>query len=113
VGMIVAHGNGTRVSDASEAAAIRNVFGKDIPPITAFKWAFGHLFAAAGTLDFVLALRALHDGVVPAIPTLCCLDPLLSPLPVSSSPQKPRSNIALVHCRGFGGMDVVLVARAA
>jgi 3-oxoacyl-[acyl-carrier-protein] synthase I len=32
VGMIVAHGNGTRASDASEAIALRRVFGDDLPP---------------------------------------------------------------------------------
>ncbi len=54
VGMIVAHGNGTRQSDASEAAAIRRVFGAGAPPVTAFKWAFGHLIAAAGIIEAVL-----------------------------------------------------------
>jgi len=42
VGMIVAHGNGTRASDSSEAMAIRRVWGEKPPPVTAFKWAFGH-----------------------------------------------------------------------
>jgi len=48
--MIVAHGNGTLQSDASEAAAIRTCFGtgENAPPVTAFKWAIGHLIAAAG-----------------------------------------------------------------
>ena len=60
VGMIVAHGNGTPQSDASEAAAMRRVFGAAMPPVTAFKWAFGHLIAAAGIVDTVLALAALQ-----------------------------------------------------
>ena len=51
VGMIVAHGSGTRPSDASEAAAIHRVFGATAPPVTAFKWAFGHPLAASGILD--------------------------------------------------------------
>jgi 3-oxoacyl-[acyl-carrier-protein] synthase-1 len=37
VGMIVAHANGTRASDSSEAAAIKRVFGADIPPVTGFQ----------------------------------------------------------------------------
>ena len=69
VGMIVAHGNGTPQSDASEAAALRRVFGAAMPPVTAFKWAFGHLIAAAGILDAVLALGALKQRVVPGIAT--------------------------------------------
>ena len=111
-GMIVAHGNGTRASDASEATAIRRVFGKDPPPVTAFKWAFGHLIAASGALDLLLALQALRRQVVPGIATLHSLDPALAPLPVSSSPQKPRGDTAVICCRGFGGMNVALVVRA-
>ena len=112
VGVVVAHGNGTVASDASEAMAIRRVFGKNPPPVTAFKWATGHTIAASGALDVVLALTALKQGVVPGIATLECLDPQLAPLPVSREPQSPRSDIALVLNRGFGGMNVALVVRA-
>src|SRR5262249_43920804 len=112
VGMIVAHGNGTRASDFSEAVAICRVFGRNPPPVTAFKWAFGHLIAASGILDLVLALTALQHHVVPGIPTFNCLDPELSSFPVSASAQQPRSDVALVCCRGFGGMNVSLVVRA-
>lgn len=113
VGMIVAHGNGTRASDASEVMALRRVLGRDLPPVTAFKWAVGHLIAASGALDLVLALTALRQRVVPGIHTLAALDPELSPFPASSAPQTPRGDIALVLCRGFGGMNVALLIRAA
>ena len=113
VGMIVAHGNGTRPSDASEAAAIRRVFGDDAPPVTGFKWAFGHLIAAAGILETTLALATLAEGVVPGVATLRELDPECAGVPVSAKPQKPRSKVALVLCRGFGGTDAALLVRAA
>ena len=113
VGMIVAHGSGTRQSDASEAAAIHRVFGATAPPVTAFKWAFGHPLAASGILDSVLALLALRHGVVPGVATLRQLDPDLGNLPVSAQPQAPRSDVALVLNRGFGGSNTALVLRAA
>jgi 3-oxoacyl-[acyl-carrier-protein] synthase-1 len=113
VGMIVAHGSGTRQSDASEAAAIHRVFGATVPPVTAFKWAFGHPLAASGILDSVLALVALRHGVVPGVATLRELDPDLGNLPVSARPQAPRSDVALVLNRGFGGSNTALVLRAA
>lgn len=112
IGMIVAHGNGTRASDASEAAGIRRVFCDKVPPVTGFKWCVGHLIAASGALDVVLALRALREKVVPGIATLQTVDPEFAALPVSAQAQTPRSNSALVICRGFGGMNVVLVVRA-
>jgi 3-oxoacyl-[acyl-carrier-protein] synthase-1 len=112
VGMIVAHGSGTRASDASEALAICRVFGASVPPVTAFKWAFGHPLAASGILDSVLALLALRHGVVPGVATLRELDPDLGNLPVSALPQAPRSDVALVLNRGFGGANTALVLRA-
>ncbi len=112
VGMIVAHGNGTPGSDASEVQALRRVFGNNLPPVTGFKWAFGHLIAASGLLDLVLTLNALRQGVVPGVPTLNSPDPQFGSFPVSRTPQRPRSNIALVLCRGFGGMNVALVVCA-
>jgi 3-oxoacyl-[acyl-carrier-protein] synthase I len=112
IGMIVAHGNGTRASDASEARAIRRVFGEKIPPVTGFKWAYGHLIAASGILDLVFALTALRQKIVPGIPTLNLTDPEFAPFPVSKNPQQPRGDIALVLCRGFGGMDIALLVRA-
>ena len=109
--MIVAHGSGTRQSDASEALAIRRVFGATAPPVTAFKWAFGHPLAASGILDSVLALIALRHGVVPGVAPLRELDPDLGDLPVSARPQAPRSDVALVLNRGFGGSNTALVLR--
>ena len=113
VGLIIAHGNGTQASDASEAIAIRRAFDRNPPPVTAFKWAFGHLIAGSGVLDLVLALTALRERIVPGIATLNAVEPDLSPFPVSSMPQTPRGDIALILCRGFGGMNVALVIRAA
>ena len=112
VGMIAAHGNGTRQSDASEAAAIRRVFGPAPPPVTAFKWAFGHLFAASGPLETVLTLTALQRGTVPGVATLRRLDPACAELPVSARPQTPRSDVGLILSRGFGGTNAALLVRA-
>ncbi|MGD9764919.1 MAG: beta-ketoacyl synthase [Candidatus Binatia bacterium] len=113
VGVIVAHGNGTRTSDRSEAAALQRVFGAAIPPVTAFKWATGHLFPAAALLDVILALAALRTGEVPGIATLREVDPACAPLPLSADPQRPRGELALVLSRGFAGANAALVVRAA
>ena len=110
--MIVAHGNGTPQSDASEAAALRSVFGASMPPVTAFKWAFGHLIAAAGILDAALALAALKQGVVPGIAPLAGIAPDCAGLPLSAAAQAPCSDVALVVCRGFAGTNAALVLRA-
>jgi 3-oxoacyl-[acyl-carrier-protein] synthase-1 len=112
VGMIVAHGNGTRQSDASEAAAIRAIFSDDPPPATAFKWSLGHLIAAAGIVETTVALAALRHRIVPGIAPLSHPDPECAGVPVSAVAQVPRSDIALILCRGFAGTDAALLVRA-
>ncbi len=112
VGFICAHGNGNLASDSTEAMGLRRVFGDDLPPVTAFKWAYGHLIAASGIADLVMALEALKRGLVPGIATLGQVDPGIGAFPVSREAATPRGNVVLVVCRGFGGMNVAVVARA-
>lgn len=112
VGVIVAHGNGTPNSDRSEANALAAVFGSDMPPVTGFKWAFGHLIAAAGLIDAVLALHALRAGTVPGIAGLEQLDAQGAVIAASASHVAPRSDVALVLSRGFGGTNAACLLRA-
>ena len=112
VGMIVAHGNGTPLSDASEAAGLRRVFGDRCPPVTAFKWAIGHLIAAAGIVETTIALAALRARTVPGIATYAEPDPACAALPVAREARTPRSDVALVLCRGFAATDAALLVRA-
>jgi 3-oxoacyl-[acyl-carrier-protein] synthase-1 len=112
VGVIVAHANGTRQSDVSEATAILRVFGREAPPVTGFKWAFGHLIAASGIIESVLALWTLRERLVPGIATLRELDPVAVGVPVSATSSMPRSDVALVLSRGFGGTNAALLMRA-
>src|SRR5215831_8119215 len=113
IGMIVTHGNGTPQSDASEAAAIRRVFGNgdNAPPATAFKWSIGHLIAGAGIVETVLALGCLRQGVVPGVATLADPDPECAGVRVTAGEQKPRSATALILCRGFAGTNAALIVR--
>jgi len=112
VGLIVAHGNGTPASDASEAAAIRRIFEASMPPVTAFKWALGHTLAASALLDAALALVSLRRGIVPGVATLEAPAEECHGLSISRREQRPRSDVALVLSRGFGGTNAAIVLRA-
>jgi len=112
VGMIVAHGNGTVNSDVSEARALARVF-PDMPPVTGSKWAFGHLLAVSGLIEAVVALAALRARVVPGIATLEALDSACRPLNAAREHREPRSDIALLLSRGFGGTNAACLLRAA
>ena len=112
VGMVVAHGNGTQESDASEAAALLRVFGTEMPPVTGVKWSVGHLFSSAGLLDAAVGLEACRRNVVPGIATLETLADSCAGLNVSQQTRVPRSNVVLVLCRGFAGTNAALLLRA-
>lgn len=65
---VVAHGNGNQKSDSSEARALEITFGHRGVPVTALKWLMGHSLCAAGLLDVVLAVKALQEQKIPAVP---------------------------------------------
>ena len=112
VGFIVAHGNATTHGDAAEVAGLLRVFGDNLPPVTAFKWSFGHCLAAAGLLDAVLALSASAAGTVPGVASLRGCPADWETLTVSPHSQRPRNDVALVISRGFAGINVAFLLRA-
>ncbi|MCE9532940.1 MAG: beta-ketoacyl-[acyl-carrier-protein] synthase family protein [Planctomycetes bacterium] len=71
-----AHGLGTLESDAWEAKAFREVFGKDVP-VFGMKGYIGALGPAGGLTELLASFLAFQHGVLP--PTLNCeqVDPLL------------------------------------
>jgi 3-oxoacyl-[acyl-carrier-protein] synthase II len=66
VGFVAAHGASTLDGDRIEAQAIHDTLG-DVP-VTAPKSSFGHLGAAAGSLETILCILALQHQLIP--PTL-------------------------------------------
>lgn len=115
VGMVVAHGNGTEQSDASEARALNTVFGNQMPPVTAFKWAVGHPFAASGMLDAAIGFELPRaPGIVPGIATFGEIAPACRGLNVSAEKLPCAWECTpLVLCRGFAGSNGALLLRAA
>jgi len=112
VGLIVAHGNGTPRSDVSEARALERVFAASMPPVTGFKWAFGHTLAASALLDAALALESLRRGAIPAVATLEECESACAALAGALRERAPRSDIALVISRGFAGNNAALLLRS-
>ncbi len=108
-----AHGTGTPLNDAMEAAALRSVFGAALGrvPVTSTKSTTGHLLGAAGTLEAALSLLALRDGVIP--PTINLDDPAFPELDVVALEARPASlRTVLSNSFGFGGHNAALVLRS-
>ena len=109
IGMISAHANGTRVSDAGEARAFAEIFGASPIPVASFKWSLGHTIAASGVIESILTLHCLANGRVPGIPTLEELSPDCAGVMVSRSVQKPRTSVGIVVSRAFAGLNSCIV----
>jgi acyl transferase domain-containing protein/NAD(P)-dependent dehydrogenase (short-subunit alcohol dehydrogenase family) len=77
IGLLEAHGTGTKVGDAVEAAAAREIYGESDRPwcaISSIKAQIGHAKAAAGAAGLIKAALALHHRVIP--PTIKVTKPL-------------------------------------
>ncbi|GLX00439.1 type I polyketide synthase [Microtetraspora sp. NBRC 16547] len=70
IGYVEAHGSGTLVGDAIEAAALIRAFGPDPVPgscaLGSIKTNIGNLDAAAGAAGLIKAVLAVRHGVIPA-----------------------------------------------
>jgi 3-oxoacyl-[acyl-carrier-protein] synthase II len=102
-----AHATSTPVGDMAEITGLRQAIG-DHPVLTATKSMSGHLLGAAGALESVATILAIHEDVIP--PTINLDDPEEGLLDVVT--QKPRPleiRAALNNSFGFGGHNVALI----
>lgn len=60
-----AHGTGTPNNDASESAALRRVYGMEMPAVSSTKAFTGHTTSASGTVEGVICLLALAHQFIP------------------------------------------------
>ena len=61
-----AHGTGTPNNDLSESAALKRVFGSQMPFISSTKSFTGHTTSASGSIELVICLLALRHQFIPA-----------------------------------------------
>lgn len=64
INYINAHGTGTGNNDLSESAAIKNVFGNNIPPFSSTKGFTGHTLAAAGAIEAVYCVQSIQTQAI-------------------------------------------------
>ncbi|MGL5927435.1 MAG: beta-ketoacyl-ACP synthase II [Dermatophilaceae bacterium] len=108
-----AHATSTPVGDVAEANAIRRAFGAaaDGMCVSATKSMTGHLLGAAGALEGLLTVLAVHHRLAPAAINIDDFDPAVDLDVVRSEHRKlPQGDIAaLNNSFGFGGHNVALV----
>jgi 3-oxoacyl-[acyl-carrier-protein] synthase I len=103
------HATSTPVGDVPEINAIREVFGKRIPPISATKSLTGHSQGAAGVHEAIYTLLMMQHGFICASANIDELDPDVGDAPiVMKAVDRADIGVALSNSFGFGGTNAVL-----
>jgi 3-oxoacyl-[acyl-carrier-protein] synthase-1 len=110
MGLVSAHGTGTKLNDAAEAAAVRAVLGRRAP-LTATKSLSGHTLGSAGLTALVFAIESLRRQAIP--PTLRTA-PLDDSLGVDVIDRRTSAGLrhVLVNAFGFGGSNASVIVSA-
>ena len=101
------HGTATPGNDAAEDAAVRTVFGTQLP-CSSTKGATGHTLGAAGGVEAVISLLALQHGLIPAGLNLREPDPMLKAHYVQQ-PTAAQLKVVASNSFGFGGSNACVV----
>ena len=109
------HATSTPVGDESEMRAVKKFFGDHASKmhISATKSATGHLLGGAGAIESIIAIKAVHEGVIPPTINTEHLDPDLPQglnIVLKEKVVKPV-NVAMSNTFGFGGHNATAVFR--
>ena len=104
------HATSTPIGDEKEIEAIREVFGNDIPPLSATKSLSGHSLGAAGVQEAIYSILMMNNSFISKSANIENIDPNFEDLPI---PQKRLDNVDLEYILsnsfGFGGTNASLV----
>jgi 3-oxoacyl-[acyl-carrier-protein] synthase II len=113
VGYLNAHGTSTPLGDLAETLSMKQTFGEHAYKmmVSSTKSMTGHLLGAAGGVEAIFSILALHRGVIPPTINLenpgegCDLDY------VPNVAREARIDVAVSNGFGFGGTNGTLVFR--
>ncbi|ODA66353.1 3-oxoacyl-[acyl-carrier-protein] synthase 1 [Methyloligella halotolerans] len=106
------HATSTPIGDLREIEAIQEVFGEDIPPISATKSLTGHSLGAAGAQEAIYSLLMMNNGFICESANIENLDPAFSDIPILRERKDDVDlNCVMSNSFGFGGTNATLVFR--
>lgn len=104
------HGTSTPVGDIREIEAIREVFGDDIPKISATKALTGHSLGATGAQESIYSLIMMNNGFLCESANIEELDPDMADMPILREREDGvEVNCVMSNSFGFGGTNATLV----
>ncbi|HEX5391782.1 MAG TPA: beta-ketoacyl-[acyl-carrier-protein] synthase family protein [Rhodocyclaceae bacterium] len=117
VDYVNAHGTATREGDPTEIDALRQVFGAHAERLTvsATKSGHGHLMGAAGAIEALITVLALHRDTLPPTAYLDNVDPACAGVRhiTGAALRGTGARAALSNSFAFGGSNAVLAFKAA
>jgi 3-oxoacyl-[acyl-carrier-protein] synthase-1 len=106
------HATSTPIGDKKEVEAIREVFGKAIPPISATKSLTGHSLGATGVQELIYCILMMKNGFIAESANIEELDPEFADLPIVRQRQDNADlNLVISNSFGFGGTNATLALR--
>jgi len=111
VGYLNAHGTSTPANDANETRAIKTVFGAHAHDlmVSSTKSVTGHLLGAAGGVEAMATVMAIHSGSIPPTATWETPDPECDLDVVPGDARQHRVDAAVSNSFGFGGTNASVV----
>lgn len=114
VGYCNAHGTATRIGDVVERNALADVWGADLDGlrVSSTKALHGHMLGAAGAIEALVTVLALHRRQLPPNANCSEVDPACR-LNLVTQPDTSAPNIeaAMSNSFAFGGTNSVLLFR--
>jgi len=113
IGYINAHGTGTVANDRTESVAIQQLFqgAPRQPPVSSTKSIHGHALGAAGGIELVATILALHHQLLPPTANHLGADPECELDCVPNEARAHAFDAALTNSFAFGGLNAVLAIR--
>jgi len=106
------HATATPVGDLKEIEALREVFGDDIPPISATKSLTGHSLGAAGVQESIYSILMMNEGFICESANITQLDPAFEDVPIVRDRQdNVEINCIMSNSFGFGGTNASVIYR--
>jgi len=111
VDYINAHGTSTDLNDKYETLAIKSVFGEHAYSlaVSSTKSMTGHLLGAAGGIEGVISVKAIHDSTIPPTINYETPDPACDLDYVPNESRKQAVQYVLSNSLGFGGHNATIV----
>jgi 3-oxoacyl-[acyl-carrier-protein] synthase II len=115
VDYVNAHGTSTPLGDLAETKALKDVFGEHAYElaISSTKSMMGHCFGAAGAIEAMMCVLAIHEGMIPPTINYEHPDPECDLDYVPNEAREANIGVALSNAMGLGGHNgCVLFGRA-